>query len=176
MKRFILVLLLGLVLLGGAFAQHPEGKWGVGLIGQHHNTWGNGWGGYWGYSLSLKAPQLPIFWGVNLRIEDNYFGINLSGDKYLYDELLVKDIGLGWFLGVGGYAGIHSYSGFIDYLLLDLGVRVPIGLSWIPAPFFELFIDVVPSLGIGIGFGDAPDKINFPQGSLGAELGIRFWF
>jgi len=80
MKKFFLAGVLGLVLtISAAFADHPSG-WGIGIMGR--GGWGYGHGGLGGTALSLKAP-MPVYWGINLDMGSNYFGLGLTGDYYL---------------------------------------------------------------------------------------------
>jgi hypothetical protein len=185
MKKLIAVVLLGLVLcVAGAFADHPNG-WGIGIVGQYGGNWTGG-GSLGGAALSLKAPALPVFWGISLTFPNDGFGFGVTGDYYLIDQSLVKEAGLGWFLGIGGYVDFLTYRWRIlnkDYSQtgLGLGVRVPIGLSWQPVNVFEFFFDFAPSLGILFYGGDYYDyyasesKIRFGGGWQG-DVGIRFWF
>jgi hypothetical protein len=165
-KRFIIASLLGLALSGTAVvAQHP-GKLGVGIV----YGMGLGSGGLGGYNvgLSLKVPSLPVYWTVNAQINSSIFGIGGSGDYYFIDQSLVPNINLGWYLGLGGYLGTLFYK---DNIALWGGVRVPIGLSFMPANWIEIFLEVAPNLGITL----IPD-FYFPHGSyVNPALGIRIW-
>ena len=172
MKKLVLVLVFMFILAIGAFAEHPGG-WGIGIVGQSH-FFGNELAGNWGGALSLKAPQKPIFWGINARIKNNYFGVSVTGDYYLIDKRLIPDINFGWYLGIGGYAGFYHVGGDGNYNGLGVGARVPIGIYVFPVRFFEVFIDLAPSLGLGVNFGDEIG-LKIPAGGLGADLGVRFW-
>jgi len=125
-----------------------------------------------GRRLSLKAPQKPIFWGISAGIDtkNDIFGLNVTGDYYLLDQRLTPDFNFGWYLGIGGYAGFYHVG---EDNGLGVGARVPIGIYIFPVPFFEIFLDVAPSLGINLG---TVNGLKFPAGGLGADLGIRFWF
>jgi hypothetical protein len=172
MKKLVLVLVLTVILAVGAFAEHPGG-WGIGIVGQGHLDW-NGFSGSPGAALSLKVPQKPIFWGISARIKNSYFGVSATGDYYIIDKSLMPEINLGWYLGIGGYAGFYHVSGDSSYNGLGVGARVPIGIYIIPVSFIEVFIDVAPSLGLGIYLGNK-SGLELPAGGLGADLGIRFW-
>jgi len=162
MKKLVMVITLAVILaVGAAYADHPDG-FGIGV-----QFGGNSyWGGYWssGGALTLKIPSLPIFWAVNFAMGPSYMWLNLSGDYYLIDNRLIET--LHWYLGVGGYVGI----GMGNPLGLDFGARLPIGLSWQPLDLLEIYLQVVPSIGLGIlpGIGLG--------GGLGGNLGIRLWF
>ncbi len=164
MKKIVLMVMVLLVLGGAAaFADHPDGL-GIGVIG------GGGYGGGGGggnVGLSLKVPQLPVYWGVNLRIDPHYFGLGITGDYYLFDDDLLNsgELELGWFLGVGGIVNLGFGN---DYFGFSLGARLPIGLS-LQFNIFEVFLDVAPAIGLAVvpNFGLFWD--------IAGELGIRVW-
>ncbi|MDR0524833.1 MAG: hypothetical protein LBG90_03065 [Spirochaetaceae bacterium] len=204
MKKLFAVCIIGLTLgTAGAFADHPSG-WGI----------GPGFGGNWGWIisspipglgpyLSLKAPMLPIYWGLGLNLGSDYFGFGVSGDYYIIDKLLVEKAKLHWFLGVGGFltlesrSGTHNYRWTEDkdysYLGFGAGARVPVGLSWQPLDWLEVFGDIKLELGIGgttkaetegreiwdnesKKYTDHKGGLWFPVGGFGMEIGVRFWF
>lgn len=180
-----MAVLVGLmVCAAGAFAEHPGG-WGVGILGQYGGGWSGG-GSLGGAALSLKAPSLPVFWGITLSFPSDGFGFGVTGDYYLIDQTLVSEAGLGWFLGVGGYVDFTTWSYEIftkkySQTAFGLGVRVPIGLSWRPIDVLEIFFDFAPSLGISFWGGDYYDyytdegKVDLDGGWQG-DIGLRFWF
>jgi hypothetical protein len=169
MKRLVLVLILfAIIATGAVFADHPSGL-GIGVQGGTSSSW-EGKGHYDnGGALSLKLPSIPIFWAVRLDIYGgDFFWLNVSGDKYIYDKALVKDIGLNWYLGLGLGVGLGIGG---DDLGLGVSGRLPIGLSWQPIPLLEIFLQIVPHLGVAV----LPD-FHFPYGGWGGDLGIRLWF
>jgi hypothetical protein len=168
MKRLVLVLFVFTILAAGTvFADHPGG-FGIGVQGGGGGSWeGGGFGFNNGAAATLKLPSLPIFWAASLRIIPDYFFLGISGDKYLIDDVLVKNIGLNWYLGLG--LGVDIGIG--DILGLGVAARLPIGISWQPISLLEIYLQAVPQLGVAILPG-----FYFPAGGWGAELGIRFWF
>jgi hypothetical protein len=165
MKRALFVLVLAAIIVTGtAFADHPGG-FGIGVQGGTNSSWSGG-GYYNGGALSLKLSSIPIFWAIRLDIHSDYFSMNVSGDKYLIDSKLSSEIGMHWYLGVGLGAGI----GLGDPLRLGVSARLPIGLSWQPLPVLEIFLQVVPHLGVSV----LPD-FHFPYGGWGGDFGIRLW-
>jgi len=167
MKRLILVLVLfAIIAASSVFADHPNG-FGIGIQGGTSGEWEGGGGFHNGAALSLKLPSIPVFWAVRLDIWEDYFYLRVSGDKYLIDSTLVKDIGLNWYLGLGLGVGL----GIGDPLGLGVSARLPVGLSWQPIPLLEVFLQLVPNLGVAI----LPD-FHFPYGGWGGDLGIRLWF
>ena len=184
MKKFILVAILAVALAAGAFADHPD-NWGIGLMGR--GGWGYGDGGFGGTSLTLKAPKLPIYWGINLDLWYRYFGIGVSGDYYLIDSNLADfdSAHLGWYLGLGAFAGFGSYGGAgwsYNWTRVTLGARLPIGLSFqlpLSSIKLEVFGAAVPNIGVGFYFGDYSydnrSSIGL-IGGIGGEGGFRIWF
>ena len=164
MKKFLIVFVLFIILTGTAFADHPDNKLGLGVTG----GWYGGWlDGGWGHSaFSLKIPNVPIFWAINLGFNSKYFNLGVSGDIYLYERELVAAINLHWMVGLGAWVNL----GFGDAKGFELGGRLPIGVSWHIFNFLELFADVAPSLGFKI----VPD-FYFPAGGWSLEIGVRFW-
>ncbi|MCL2602073.1 MAG: DUF3996 domain-containing protein [Treponema sp.] len=180
MKKAVLVLALAVGLSAGAFAQHPN-KLGVGAGFQYGGNWDSDRGDPGsGLSLFLKTSTLPIYWGIYANVfnwefgDHTHFGFNVTGDYFLKHDYLVQEAGLSWFLGVGGYAGFWRSSNGFSSNLLDFGVRLPIGLSWMPVNFFEVFIDVAPSVGFYFWSGDR--STSGLGGGWQGDLGIRFWF
>jgi len=187
MKKLILVIALAAILAtGSALADHPSG-FGIGVVGQY--GWGAG-GGSGGGGLSLKIPSIPIFWAVNLGLSTEHFAIGLTGDYYMIDQPLSVPT-LNWFLGLGGFFNFYTYNNTYysiktSYTSINVGARVPIGLSWQPISLLELWIDLAPSLGL---FIDSDGKYTYQgrettwhTGGAGfywvmpLELGIRLWF
>jgi len=166
MKKVIICLALFAILAAGTvFADHPGG---FGIGAQY------GGGGYWGvsgyhsnFAVSLKFPNLPVFWAVTLDINTGYFGLGISGDVYFIDTIMVPKINLNWYLGIGASVGLSFSS---NYFGLKAAARLPVGISWQPIPFFEVFLQVVPSLGI-----DIVPSFHFPSGGIGGDIGIRLW-
>jgi len=166
MKKIVICLALFVILATGTvFADHPGG-FGIGVQGGFSGAWGGSSMG--GGALSLKLPSVPIYWAVRLDISSGYFGLGVSGDHYFIDDKLVPEINLGWYLGGGGSLGL-SFTG--NSVGLGIGARLPIGLTWQPLPMLEVFLQVVPSLGVSI-----LPEFHFPYGGWGGDIGIRLWF
>jgi len=181
MKKLIIVLVLATVIATGtAFADHPKG-FGIGVVGFYPG----------GGGLSLKIPNVPIFWAINMGFgsnknnwwgEESWFSLNLTGDYYLIDAHLGGPVH--WFLGLGGYLGLYSHSGKNNndswtWTDMIIGARIPVGISIQPVKLLEIFLDVAPCFGVGF-YGD--NKYNYGSSSVGnywafpIELGIRLWF
>jgi hypothetical protein len=172
MKKILLVLILIVVFSGVAFAHHPNDQMGIGVMFRWDTiTWGNDYGNTLGVALSLKAPGVPIFWGVNFGFRENYFGLGVTGDKYFMEGALVPAINLHMFVGLGFYGSLFRVG---DAFSFQVGARLPIGLSWHVIEMLEVFVDVAPSFGIRIA-SKSEKKIKFPAGSLPLEVGFRLW-
>jgi len=175
MKKVLCVLILTAVIgAGTAFADHPGG-WGIGVQGGSSFGWGVFGGNAFalgaGVGLSLKIPNVPVYWGIDVDFIPLRIGI--TGDIYFLDMMIVPDL-LHWYLGGGLGVGV----GFVP-LGLDITARLPIGLSFqIPIrsgiEAIEIFIQVVPSVGIGFHFSAGSGV--YLAGGFGFGGGFRIWF
>jgi hypothetical protein len=174
MKKPLLVLVIGMLLGTAVFADH-EGL-GIGITGGGGG--GLGYGGVGNVGLSLKLPQLPIFWAVYGNFVIYYPGLGITADYYIFDEMMVEkrvtgedgayyELKLHWYLGMGIFANMHPYS---DGAFFNLGVRVPAGLSWHIIRPVEMFLAVVPGIGLSNW------KTNPFHFGLNGEIGLRYWF
>lgn len=170
MKKLVLVVVLVAVIgTGTVFAQgaHPN-KLGIGIL------WGGNVGNHFSnnLALSLKVPSVPIFWGITARITNDWFAVGVQGDYYMIGSYFVGDM-LGWFLGLGFYAN----AGFGDNSSnIGFGARLPVGLTFQPLNFFEVFLNIAPQVGGAIWISGDKDGFEFPHGGFfNFELGIRFW-
>ena len=174
MKKFIFVMLIGLLVGTAAFADHPDGL-GIGIVG------GGGWNsfGYGSAGLSLKVGGIPVFWGIYFPIMSEYVtSVGVSGDYYFFDSNLIAQdmtneegtykLKLDWYLGLGGFVTSFFYKGGSAF---DLGLRVPLGLSWHIIKQLELFFGIVPGLGFFVG-GEGYGGFHFAGTG---ELGLRLW-
>jgi opacity protein-like surface antigen len=180
MKKLVLIGLLALVVVSaGVFADHPSG-WGLGGGVRYGSGWDTTSDGRLKGGLHIKVPPLPVYWNINSDIigmgtDNSALEFNLTGDYYIIDKTLAENIGLGWFLGVGAYLDFHYRFSGIGYN--GIGARLPIGLSWQPLDFLEIFMNIAPNLGVRSYFGyDAPKKIDFPFSGWQRDLAVRFWF
>jgi len=166
MKKWLCVFTLVTIFAAGtAFADHPDG-FGIGVQFGGGGSWSGGGFGASGIALSLKIPSVPVFWTINLDIFNDAFGLGVAGDYFLIDKVLVTDIKLHWYLGLGG--GVDIWFG--DTLGLGASARLPIGLSWQPLDLLDVYLQIVPNIGVAI----LPD-FHFPYGGYGGNLGIRIW-
>ncbi len=151
-KIFIVVALLMVVCVGGAFA------WGIGIQG------GGGYPPFGGGAITFKLDSVPFVFATNFTF-DGGFGIGLTGDYWFLNDNIVGP--LNWFLGAG--AGISI--GFQDPFSLGLEARLPIGLNmYFLDGFIEPYVQVVPSVGLNV-----LPEIGLRWGFVG-NIGIRFWF
>ncbi|HCM27992.1 MAG: hypothetical protein A2Z99_05125 [Treponema sp. GWB1_62_6] len=165
MKKLIMILLAATFVSVAAFADHPKGM-GVGLVAG--GNFGSG-GAATDIGLSLKLPSMPIFWAARLSLNADYFGLGVTGDKYMIDKMLFKEgsFKLDWYAGLGGYANLGFGNSDAN---ASLGARLPIGLSWHITREFELWLGIAPSLGLSL-----LPEFNFPDWFIPGELGLRIW-
>jgi hypothetical protein len=113
--------------------------------------------------LSAKFDQLPFLLGIAVDFDDPFF-LGATADFWAFNENLTGPIN--FYAGPGLYTAIQGG----DPAQISLGARVPLGLNVFLLNFFELFIEVAPTLGF-------LPEFNIP-GSVGlqAAAGFRFWF
>jgi hypothetical protein len=178
MKKVVLAVLLGSILVAGTvFAQHPDGL-GIGITGGGGFHWSDkvqSWGDrvHGSTGLSLKVPALPIYWGLKFNFSLGFFRMDLLGDYYIFDNAITSGSGfnLGWYLGAGGYFSfLNAYvSGF------SLGLRIPAGLDLtLLDNKLDIFFEIAPSFGIG--FYPKGAEVAFFDGGMAFTLGGRIWF
>ncbi|MCL2232356.1 MAG: DUF3996 domain-containing protein [Treponema sp.] len=179
-KKLVLIVTLAALMTVGAagnlFAESPvhPGGWGIGAI------WGSDVGGERGYrstnnlAFSLKIPDVPIFWALDLSVTSDWTRIGVQGDYYLAGGFFVSDI-LGWFLGIGFYGNFMFGN---DIGAVGFGARLPIGLTFQPIDILEVFLNIAPRLGGTFWTTGHHDGFRFPddRGFFGFELGLRLWF
>ncbi len=163
MKKLLFGFIIASVLGTAVYADHPS-KLGIGGV------IGGGYGGYGAggdLGLSLKLTSMPIFWAFNVSLNSSGVGLRATGDYYFIDTDFITEKGfnLDWYFGAGGYVNIAVGGG----LGLAVGGRAPIGLSWHITNDIEFWLAAAPSLGLGIV------PLKFPDWSLPAEIGLRFW-
>jgi hypothetical protein len=164
-KRLLLLGMIGLLTSAvSVFADHPGNKLGIGLF--FGGGYGSVGGGVYNPSLTLKIPDVDVFWGVNGYL-GSYTGLGVTGDYYFVDGDLLKSgsFNLDWFWGLGGFG--HFYFGGKSSTIAA-GARMPLGLSWHLIKEVELFLNIAP----GIGFDFTSPGVYW----VGAgEFGLRFW-
>lgn len=121
-----------------------------------------------GLGITGKIPGLAPIWGLNFSLspkDDRYF-LGVTGDWLLYKQPLYEPFNLGFYMGPGFYTSMQ----FPKDGRFDLGLRIPVGVNWVPQKFFEAFVEVAPAFGIT--FQDPIAPIWFLQWAIGARL----WF
>ncbi|MBK7032291.1 MAG: hypothetical protein IPI24_08795 [Ignavibacteria bacterium] len=103
--------------------------------------------------LSLRFDRIAI--GAAWHVGDNGY-VHVTADYWLLKSSLAKN--LDWYLGPGVNLGLGNP--------FALGVRLPVGLQWIPAEHLEIFGEVAPCLWLI----DAVDL------NINGAVGIRYIF
>lgn len=153
MKRVILIIALCL-LSTVAFASMDMaigGAFNIGFIG----------GVYPGGALTVKLPQLPLVIGAGATVGSRVVNIGITLDWWLYRAPLFGIVSI--YVGPGLYLKIATP--------LDIGARVPVGLQIFVIDPLELFVEIAPQMGVGLG-----DPVKFPTFGLMGAVGFRFWF
>jgi len=174
-KLLFIFVFLAILGAGTAFADYPSG-FGIGVQGGGGGLWqGSGFSLQHGAALSLKIPNLPVFWIIDYNNIDSIKYLGIAGDFYFVHNPLVQSLNLHWYLGLGAFAEVGF--GEESDLFLSAVARLPIGLSWqlhFNIGIFdalEVYLQAAPSIGVAF----LPD-FRFPTGGWPINLGARIWF
>lgn len=151
-KRIIIAVLLFTVLAMGAFAFGIGAAVGIDPLGGLPGT---------NVMMSAKFDSIPFLMGLGFTVGEEVFRFGFTADYWMLNQNLVSFINV--------YVGPGLYLGYSDQVLI--GGRLPIGLNCFPFKWWELFLEIAPTLSAGIG-----DAITFPIFSLQGSFGMRFWF
>jgi len=176
MRKIALVLIVGLLSTGMAFAHHTDDEVGIGAV---FNFGGGRGGGFFNPGLSLKLPGVPVFWGFFFHPVGD-FGLGLTGDIHFFTGNLITDVladdegytynlRIDWFAGLGGFTNVF-FGG--NATAFSFGVRMPGGVSWHIVRWAELALSIVPSFGM---YAIQGSSTGF-HWSIGGELALRYWF
>ncbi|GEM_PF-1286112 len=141
-----------------------------------------GIGGFWtlnilqsatnGPGVTIALPNANPFWrhplviGVGFpKIDFEVFSLAFTVDFWAINQGLVSFINV--YVGPGLYFNVATFGG---KAAVNLGGRVPIGFYIKPVQWFELFLEIAPSLGVVIAY---PISAGF---GLQGSFGLRFWF
>jgi len=121
-----------------------------------------------GLGVTGKIPGLAPLFGLNFSLspkESRYF-LGVTADWLLYKQPLYEPFNLNFYLGPGFYTSL-----LLDKAnRFDLGLRIPVGINWVPLKFFETFFEVTPAFGITFQDPIAPSWL------FQSALGARVWF
>lgn len=141
-----------------------------------------------GLNITGKFDNVPLVFGASFGFGSGYFALNITGDWW----------GLQLPLGRAGDADVSMYLGpgfalstqIGSVFAMDLGIRMPVGFSFVVQKNWEIFLE--PSIGLNlIGFaawdGGASlrvlgsslgDDFSFGLGALlfAGQFGFRYWF
>lgn len=164
-KLFALLVLAGFAALSGASAQ--TGNVAIGPIYSVSLTGVNSPLGS-GLGVTGKIPGLSPIFGTNFSLSPSsnsyFFGITV--DWLLYKEPLYAPFNLNFYLGPGMFASVKLGASSRG----DAGLRIPVGINWVPLRFFELFAEVTPAFGIAFQDPIAPGWV------FQSAAGARVWF
>jgi len=121
-----------------------------------------------GLGITGKIPGLVPIFGLNFKLDnqEKYYFVGITADWLLYKQPLYEPFNLNFYLGPGFYSSlvVAPKSRF------DAGLRIPVGLNWVPLKFFEVFAELTPAFGITF-----QDPIQ-PAWIFQSALGARVWF
>ncbi|MBM4178109.1 MAG: hypothetical protein FJ211_02095 [Ignavibacteria bacterium] len=94
---------------------------------------------YWGYGISARYGDLSA-----LLATEYYTGLSISGDYRLAHDKVSSIENLDWYAGAGAIVSFGS-----AWYGSSFGARGTAGVLWNPAPKFELFSQISPTLSFG---------------------------
>jgi len=119
-----------------------------------------------GLGITGKIPGLAPVWGLNFSFgsDSNFLGV--TADWLLYKQPLYSPAHINFYMGPGFYASmlVASSNRF------DFGLRIPVGVNWVPTKFLEIFAELTPAFGITIRDPIAPAWL------IQSAVGARVWF
>ena len=118
-------------------------------------------GVYPGGALTVKLPKLPMVIGVGATIGSGNVNIGITADWWLYQAPLFGIVSI--YIGPGLYVAISQS--------VQIGARIPVGFQIFIIEPLELFLELAPQIGVGIG-----DPVSFPEFGIMGAVGFRFWF
>lgn len=121
-----------------------------------------------GLGVTGKIPGLAPVWGANFSLsaaKSEYF-LGVTADWFLYKQPLYTPFNLNFYMGPGLYGSVSV----AEKSRADFGLRIPIGVTWNPLRFVEVFTELTPAFGITI-----QDPIQ-PAWVFQSAVGARIWF
>jgi len=121
-----------------------------------------------GLGITGKIPGLAPVWGLNFSLspkDDKYF-LGVTADWLMYKQPIYEPFHIGFYMGPGFYTSLQ----FPKDGRFDFGLRIPVGVNWVPQKFFEAFFELTPAFGIAFHDPVAPVWL------LQSAVGARVWF
>ena len=147
-----------------------------------------------GLAVTGKFEPIPLVFGASFNFgigETSFFGLNLTADWWGVTLPLGQagDAEVTMYLGPGAILDLGFGGSSTGYFYTDIGIRMPVGFSFLVKQSWEIFIE--PSIGlnlIGVSVYDGKasmrllgsdlDDFSFGLNSirLGGQFGFRYWF
>jgi hypothetical protein len=165
MKKFLAAAVLVFSVLVPAAAQTGNVAvgpiYGINMLGLDSPLFG-GWG------LTGKIPGLVPIFGLNFffSAKEQRSFIGGTADWILYRQPIYEPWNINFYMGPGVYASVLV----ADQSRADVGLRIPIGVNWVPLKFLEVFGELTPA--VGVVFHDPVNMSWVFQSAVGARL----WF
>ena len=147
-----------------------------------------------GLVVTGKFEPVPLVFGANINLglgNTSSLGLSLTADWWGFTLPLgqLGDASVSMYLGPGAAIDLGFGIGDVDFFTTDIGIRMPIGFSFIVKKSWEIFIE--PSIGlnlIGVSISDGKasmrvlgsdlEEFGFGLNSIrfGGQFGFRYWF
>jgi len=123
-----------------------------------------------GLGITGKIPGLAPVFGLNFSFGkiENFLG--LTADWLLYKQPIYEPFNLNFYMGPGFYSSFYSSEG----TRFDAGLRIPVGINWVPLKFVEVFAELTPAFGITVK--PSSDQQFQPSWIFQSAIGARVWF
>lgn len=141
------------------------GLWGT------SGTGGGGFGGA-GFNMAFGATPDKQEWATTVGVSfGNGIGINGHFEKYMIHHGINEWFFLYLGLGAGlNYMNANGAGGWD----INATFNVPLGMRFLPEGWIDIFLELVPVIGMATSNANNNTNIGF-AGGLNANFGIRFW-
>ena len=120
-----------------------------------------------GLGITGKVPGLAPLFGLNFSFGSSANFLGVTADWLLYRQPLYEPFNINFYMGPGFYTSIYVADNSNRF---DLGLRIPVGINWVPVKFVEVFGEVTPAFGITFRDPVAPSWL------FQSAVGARVWF
>ena len=112
-----------------------------------------------GAMLTFHPPGMPLMFGFGVSFQAS-LAFGMTVDLWLFRSPLIGIFSI--YLGPGLYMILGD--------VVNIGIRIPVGLQLFIIDPFEIFLEISPHLGADF------TTMTFPTLGLVGALGFRFWF
>ena len=169
MKKLTIVIALVAILgVGTAFADNRPSGFGIGVVSGGSSAWGGTVS--FDTSLGLALAAADTYWGIRVGGFGGTLFVGVTGDFLTFMSGSFGGGPFGFYIDGGLFGNVWLGNN----IALGGGARLPIGLSFNFNDFIDIWLAVVPAVGVHVTTGGG-DALRL-GGGWGPELGLRVWF